>query len=326
MRILRSRLLEIERERQEQELSSTRRNQVKSGGRSDKIRTYNFKENRVTDHRIGLTLHSLDQVLAGSARRRSPTRSRPPNVRSSSPTAPHATDRAHLASTCASTRAQRLREAGVGRSRHRGALDGRARVGLRRRRAGDGRARGVAPRPRPRASTPCWNAASRASRCSTCSDGGSSSGSTSSSTGGCSCRARRPRWSRRPRSTRRCVSALRRGPNDPWRAHGSEPRRRRPRHRVGRARARARVRAARRRGVGDRRERRRAGGCSRQPGRCRWRRDACPPRSGLVVRALPAELRGRLRLVVTNPPYVAESRVGRRCRARSSTGSRATRW
>ena len=42
-----------------------RRGQVKSGGRSDKIRTYNYKENRVTDHRIGLTLHSLDQVLAG---------------------------------------------------------------------------------------------------------------------------------------------------------------------------------------------------------------------------------------------------------------------
>jgi peptide chain release factor 1 len=65
MRILRSRLFEIERERQEQELSSARRSQVKSGGRSDKIRTYNFKENRVTDHRIGLTIHSLDQVLAG---------------------------------------------------------------------------------------------------------------------------------------------------------------------------------------------------------------------------------------------------------------------
>src|SRR5262245_34886262 len=65
MRILRSRLLEIERERHEQEVSSARRSQVKSGGRSDKIRTYNFKENRVTDHRIGLTLHSLDQVLAG---------------------------------------------------------------------------------------------------------------------------------------------------------------------------------------------------------------------------------------------------------------------
>ena len=66
MRILRSRLLQAERERQEEELSSTRRDQVKSGGRSDKIRTYNFKENRVTDHRIGLTLHSLDQVLAGN--------------------------------------------------------------------------------------------------------------------------------------------------------------------------------------------------------------------------------------------------------------------
>jgi peptide chain release factor 1 len=65
MRILRSRLYEIERERQEAELSSARRDQVKSGGRSDKIRTYNYKENRVTDHRIGLTLHSLDQVLAG---------------------------------------------------------------------------------------------------------------------------------------------------------------------------------------------------------------------------------------------------------------------
>jgi peptide chain release factor 1 len=65
LRILRSRLLQAERERQAEELSSTRRDQVKSGGRSEKIRTYNFKEKRVTDHRIGLTLHSLDQVLAG---------------------------------------------------------------------------------------------------------------------------------------------------------------------------------------------------------------------------------------------------------------------
>ncbi|MET0894906.1 MAG: peptide chain release factor 1 [Acidimicrobiia bacterium] len=65
MRILRSRLLEIERERQEAEQSSARRSQVKGGGRSEKIRTYNYKENRVTDHRIGLTLYSLDQVLAG---------------------------------------------------------------------------------------------------------------------------------------------------------------------------------------------------------------------------------------------------------------------
>ena len=65
LRILRSRLLQAERERQAEELSSTRRDQVKGGGRSEKIRTYNFKEKRVTDHRIGLTLHSLDQVLAG---------------------------------------------------------------------------------------------------------------------------------------------------------------------------------------------------------------------------------------------------------------------
>jgi peptide chain release factor 1 len=65
LRILRSRLLQVERERQEAELASARRSQVKGGGRSEKIRTYNFKENRVTDHRIGLTLHALEQVLAG---------------------------------------------------------------------------------------------------------------------------------------------------------------------------------------------------------------------------------------------------------------------
>jgi peptide chain release factor 1 len=65
LRILRSRLLQLERERQEAELSSARRDQVRGGGRSEKIRTYNFKENRITDHRVGVTLHALDQVLAG---------------------------------------------------------------------------------------------------------------------------------------------------------------------------------------------------------------------------------------------------------------------
>lgn len=65
LRILRSRLLQMEQERQQAELSAARREQVKSGGRSEKIRTYNFKENRVTDHRIGLTLYSLDRVLDG---------------------------------------------------------------------------------------------------------------------------------------------------------------------------------------------------------------------------------------------------------------------
>ncbi len=65
MQILRSRLLQLEQERQDAALSAARRNQVGGGGRSEKIRTYNFKENRVTDHRIGLTLYSLDRVLDG---------------------------------------------------------------------------------------------------------------------------------------------------------------------------------------------------------------------------------------------------------------------
>jgi peptide chain release factor 1 len=65
MRILRARLLQAEQQRQADELSNARRAQVGGGGRSEKIRTYNFKENRVTDHRIGLTIHKLDQVLQG---------------------------------------------------------------------------------------------------------------------------------------------------------------------------------------------------------------------------------------------------------------------
>jgi peptide chain release factor 1 len=63
--VLRARLLKLEQDRQADELSRQRREQVGSGGRSEKIRTYNFKENRVTDHRIGLTLHKLDRVLQG---------------------------------------------------------------------------------------------------------------------------------------------------------------------------------------------------------------------------------------------------------------------
>jgi peptide chain release factor 1 len=65
MRILRARLLAAKQQEQADELSSARRAQVGGGGRSEKIRTYNFKENRVTDHRVGLTLHSLDHVLQG---------------------------------------------------------------------------------------------------------------------------------------------------------------------------------------------------------------------------------------------------------------------
>ena len=65
LRVLRARLLEAERRKQEAELSASRRAQIGSGERSEKIRTYNFPENRVTDHRIKLTLHRLDAVLDG---------------------------------------------------------------------------------------------------------------------------------------------------------------------------------------------------------------------------------------------------------------------
>jgi peptide chain release factor 1 len=65
MQVLRARLLKAEQDRQSAELSTARRSQVGGGGRSEKIRTYNYKENRVTDHRIGLTLYNLDKVLMG---------------------------------------------------------------------------------------------------------------------------------------------------------------------------------------------------------------------------------------------------------------------
>jgi len=65
MRVLRSRLYEVEMERQQAELAKERKTQVGSGDRSEKIRTYNFPQNRVTDHRIGLTIHQLDSVMDG---------------------------------------------------------------------------------------------------------------------------------------------------------------------------------------------------------------------------------------------------------------------
>ena len=65
MQVLRARLLKREQDKQAAELSDQRRSQVGGGGRSEKIRTYNYKENRVTDHRIGLTTYNLDKVLAG---------------------------------------------------------------------------------------------------------------------------------------------------------------------------------------------------------------------------------------------------------------------
>jgi peptide chain release factor 1 len=65
MHVLRARLLKAEQDRHAAEASSVRRSQVGGGGRSEKIRTYNYKENRVTDHRIGLTIYKLDKVMLG---------------------------------------------------------------------------------------------------------------------------------------------------------------------------------------------------------------------------------------------------------------------
>ncbi len=65
MTVLRARLLKAEQDRRAHELAVQRKSQVGGGGRSEKIRTYNFRENRVTDHRLNLTLYKLDQVLQG---------------------------------------------------------------------------------------------------------------------------------------------------------------------------------------------------------------------------------------------------------------------
>jgi peptide chain release factor 1 len=65
MRVLRARLYEMEQEKQQQAVAKERRAMVGTGDRSEKIRTYNFPQNRVTDHRIGLTLHQLGEVIDG---------------------------------------------------------------------------------------------------------------------------------------------------------------------------------------------------------------------------------------------------------------------
>ena len=65
MRVLRARLLDLAEQEQHDKISAERRSQVGSGDRSEKIRTYNFKENRVSDHRIGYTSHQLDQFMEG---------------------------------------------------------------------------------------------------------------------------------------------------------------------------------------------------------------------------------------------------------------------
>ena len=65
MKVLRARLYDLKMKEKESEVSAQRKNMVKSGDRSDKIRTYNFPQNRVTDHRIGLTLYNLSGIMEG---------------------------------------------------------------------------------------------------------------------------------------------------------------------------------------------------------------------------------------------------------------------
>jgi peptide chain release factor 1 len=65
MKILRSRLVEAEREKQNAAIAAERKSQVGTGSRNERIRTYNFPQGRVTDHRLGLTLHKIDAIMNG---------------------------------------------------------------------------------------------------------------------------------------------------------------------------------------------------------------------------------------------------------------------
>jgi peptide chain release factor 1 len=67
MKVLRARLYDLERQQKEAERAKDRQSQIGSGDRSERIRTYNFPQGRVTDHRINLTLYKLEQVMAGEA-------------------------------------------------------------------------------------------------------------------------------------------------------------------------------------------------------------------------------------------------------------------
>ena len=66
LQVLRAKLLQLEREQQQQQVTKERRSQVGSAERAEKVRTYNFPQNRISDHRIGLTMHSLTQVMEGN--------------------------------------------------------------------------------------------------------------------------------------------------------------------------------------------------------------------------------------------------------------------
>jgi len=84
LKVLRARLYEAERQALAATRAADRKSQVGSGDRSERIRTYNFPQGRVTDHRINLTLHKIDKILSGEGSTRSSMRSRPPTAPRSS--------------------------------------------------------------------------------------------------------------------------------------------------------------------------------------------------------------------------------------------------
>ena len=167
MRVLRARLYEREREKQRAEQDATRRSQIGSGERAEKIRTYNFAESRVTDHRIKLTQHRLDQILEGELDEFTEALDR----RGPAPRARRVTVRDLLV---AGDRGAEPGRSAVAARRRRVAARARARRfadrAVRRRRRGAGRPRARLPRARraPR---------ERASRSRTCSASGDSAGS-----------------------------------------------------------------------------------------------------------------------------------------------------
>ncbi len=204
MRILRARLLQAEQDRQHAEVSAARRDQVKGGGRSEKIRTYNFKENRVTDHRIPLTLHSLDRVLDGELDESS-TRSPPTNAHGSS-AASDARDygRSMTWRELRTVAVRALADAGHRSRRRRSAVHGRGGVGLRRGRVARHR-RSNAHRARASSRSGRWSRRRVAGEPLQYVLGGCgrSAASICWSTGGCSSHVRRPNRSSRSRWRRR---------------------------------------------------------------------------------------------------------------------------
>src|SRR3989449_154506 len=131
LRVLRARLYELERQKQREEQEAARRSQIGSGERAEKIRTYNYPENRITDHRVKLTKHQLDQILEGEldeftealAAERGPARAHPAaRNRACGPALPGAARRPRGA-----TRARCRRRLRGDRARDRGRAPGRAR-------------------------------------------------------------------------------------------------------------------------------------------------------------------------------------------------------